>query len=166
MEKERRYFPVFFSLEGKKILIVGAGQIATRRAKVLLSFGADVRIVAPEYCGELEKIGGSLGAQTGGEGKRGALHCEKRTYEERDLQDMDIVLAATDDEALNHRIAVSCRRRKIPVNNASSQTDCDFFFPAVIQAEGLTIGVSSGGGDHKKVAKVCEKLRCFFGAAL
>lgn len=154
-QEEKRYFPIFLCLEGKKILIVGAGKIAARRAKALLSFGAELWVVAPEFCAGMERL----------DRLPGRLHCLRRKYQEEDLQGMDLVLAATDDASLNHEIAERCREKKIPVNNASCQADCDFFFPALLQEEGLTIGVCSGGNDHKKVARVCEKLRRFFGTA-
>lgn len=157
MQEKGAYFPLFVSLAGKCILIAGAGQVAARRGRVLLSFGAKLSVTAPECSAEM--------AELLKEKDRDVLCYEKRMFTEEDLRDADLVLAATDDTALNHRIAKLCREKKIPVNNASDQRDCDFFFPAIVQAQGLTVGVSSGGRDHGKVAKTCEKLRAFFGAA-
>ena len=206
MKKINRYFPLFLPLEGKRILIAGAGKIAARRAGVLLSFGAKVFVTAPECSGEMrallqgapdeeepgkEKLKGQEEQEPGKEklkgqepGKRklkeqelqekelrdggrrdaaaGEIVYRERRFEESDLEGMDMVLAATDDPALNHRITEFCRAGNIPVNNASCKEDCDFFFPAILQADGLTIGVSSGGNDHKKVAEICEKLRNIF----
>lgn len=191
MKKKNRYFPLFLSLEGKRILIAGAGKIAARRAGVLLSFGAKVFVTAPECCGAMrallreasdkegfdEKEPGKekLKGQKEQESQRKGLQdgeCEgaaageivyrERCFEESDLEGMDMVLAATDDPVLNHRITELCREESIPVNNASCKEDCDFFFPAILQEDGLTIGVSSGGDDHKKVAEICAKLRRIF----
>lgn len=184
MKEKDRYFPLFLSLEGKRIFIAGAGKIAARRAGVLLSFGAKLFVTAPECCGEMQALlrevsdkGESSEEELlkGQEKQEKGLQCgecrnaaageivyRERCFEERDLEGMDMVLAATDDTALNHRITELCRAGKIPVNNASCKEDCDFFFPAILQEDGLTIGVSSGGEDHKKVAEVCAKLRRFF----
>lgn len=206
MKKKNRYFPLFLSLEGKRILIAGAGKIAARRAGVLLSFGAKIFVTAPECSGEMrallqgapdeeepgkEKLKGQEEQEPGKEklkgqepGKRklkeqesqrkgsrdgecedavaGEIVYRERCFEESDLEKMDMVFAATDDPALNHRITELCREESIPVNNASCKEDCDFFFPAILQADGLTIGVSSGGDDHKKVAEICAKLRRIF----
>lgn len=151
-------FPLFVSLEGKRVYIVGAGKIAARRAEVLLCFGAKVSVAAPRYGPKMRELMKKNGGAN--------LVCREKCFEERDLRDKDMVLAATDDADLNHRIAELCRTRGLPVNNASCKEDCDFFFPAILQAEDLTIGVSSGGGDHKKVSEVCEKLRRFFGIPL
>lgn len=157
MQEKGAYFPLFVSLAGKRILIAGAGQVAARRAKVLISFGAKLSVTAPECSEEMAELLKEKG--------RDVLCYEKRVFTEEDLRDADLVLAATDDTALNHHIAKLCREKKIPVNNASDQRDCDFFFPAIVQAKGLTVGVSSGGRDHGKVAGICEELRAFFGTA-
>lgn len=196
MKKKNRYFPLFLSLEGKRILIAGAGKIAARRAGVLLSFGAKVFVTAPECCGAMrallqgapdeeepgkEKLKGQKEQEPGKRklkeqelqekelrdgGRRDAAAGEivyrKRRFEESDLEGIDMVLAATDDPVLNHRITELCREESIPINNASCKEDCDFFFPAILQEDGLTIGVSSGGDDHKKVAEICAKLRRIF----
>lgn len=191
MKKKNRYFPLFLSLEGKRIFIAGAGKIAARRAGVLLSFGAKLFVTAPECCEEMrallreasdkeesdgeepgkEKLKGREKRKLQGKESRdgecrdaaaGKIVYRKRCFEERDLEGMDMVLAATDNAPLNHRITELCRAENIPVNNASCKEDCDFFFPAILQEDGLTIGVSSGGADHKKVEEVCERLRRFF----
>ena len=157
MQEKEGYFPLFVSLTGRRILIAGAGRVAARRAEILLSFGAKLSVTAPECSGEMDELIKRENSDV--------LCYLKRPFAERDLQEADFVLAATDDIALNRHIAKLCRERGIPVNNASDQADCDFFFPAILQADGLTVGVSSGGRDHKKVAEVCERLRCFFGTA-
>ena len=179
MENES-YFPLFVSLKGKRVLLVGAGNIAARRARVLLSFGAKLYIVAPECSNEMEEL---LERETASHRmmslpetpemeelcKKGSdenLIYRKRCFEERDLKQMDIVIAATDNVALNHEIVKLCKQKGILSNNASSQEDCDFFFPAILHEDGLTIGVSSNGNDHKKVAAVCKKLRRFFTLAV
>lgn len=71
----------------------------------------------------------------------------------------DFVLACTGDAMLNHKIALFCKEKGIPVNNASCKEDSDFYFPALIRHDGLVFGVSSDGSDHKKVRSVCEKIR-------
>ncbi len=154
---ECRYFPLFISLRDKRILIAGAGKIAARRAGILYSFGAGIVITAPECSAEMAELLKKQEKESGGN-----FVYRKKRFEESDLSGADLVLAATDDDALNHRIVQLCRERKLPVNNASCKGDCDFFFPAILQEDGLTIGVSSGGSDHKKVAEVCAKLRRFF----
>lgn len=150
MENES-YFPLFVSLKGKRILLAGAGKVAARRAGVLLSFGASLYVVAPERSKEMEELCQNAPSEK--------LMYQKRRFNEQDLDEKDMVLAATDDPALNRKICLLCRQKGILANNASSKEDCDFFFPAILKQDGLTIGISSGGNDHRKVAAVCDKLR-------
>lgn len=76
----------------------------------------------------------------------------------------DIVLAATNQREVNRRIFEDCRfleaceGRKILVNCADDKSHCDFFFPAVIQSDEITVGVNSGGRNTKKVREVREKV--------
>ena len=151
--ENKSYFPLFVSLEGKRVLLAGAGKIAARRARILLSFDARLYIVAPERSKEMEELCRKETSEN--------MVYRKRCFEERDLEQMDMAIAATDNDALNHEIAKLCKQKGILANNASSKEDCDFFFPGLLQEGGLTIGISSGGNDHRRVADVCERLRRF-----
>lgn len=80
------------------------------------------------------------------------------------LAGKDIVLAATNQREVNRRIFEDCRfleaceGRKILVNCADDKSHCDFFFPAVIQSDEVTVGINSGGRNMKKVREVREKM--------
>ncbi len=155
MERNKSFFPVFISMEGKHILMAGGGRVAARRAESLLSFGPKIHVVSPVLSEGIKKL---IKSPEG----RERIIWKKGCFQESCLAGMDMVLAATDDEALNHRIAELCREKKLPVNNASCQADCDFYFPAILCEEGLVFGVSSGGEDHRKVRQVCGGIREYF----
>lgn len=143
------YFPVFLDMEGKRIRIFGGGEIAARRANVLLEFGAYVTVTAPSVRKELEEL---------------ALRQERLTldyhlYQPGRLAEEAFVFAATDDEQVNIAIYRECRHKGIPVNVASDKEKCDFYFPGIVQDGDITIGVTSGGKDHTKAAEVTEKIR-------
>ena len=134
---EYPYFPLFVNLSGKKILIVGAGSIALRRAEALSPFGAELMVTAPEGRPEMEKL----------------------AFQEEDLEGAVLVLAATDDKELNSLVAELCRERGIPVNSCSDRTQCDFYFPGIARRENLVIGVTASGKDHRLAATVAGQLR-------
>ena len=153
------YFPLFFSMEDKRILIIGGGQVAERRIGSLLEFGPKMTVVSP---------GITDGIRKWVEENLVSWHPDRyQEYREHPLQHEnqvswrrpDYVLICTNDTELNHRIAMEWKEKGVPVNNASCKEDCDFFFPALIQEEGLVFGVSSDGSDHKKVRRICEKIR-------
>lgn len=147
------YFPMFVDISDKKILVVGGGTMAARRIRSLLLFTDEVTVLSPQLCGELEPLP---------EG----VHWIKREYRERDdaLAGKDIVLAATNRSEVNKKIFADCRLleecegHKILVNCADDKTCCDFFFPAVIQSDEITVGINSGGRNTKKVRAVREKV--------
>lgn len=72
-----------------------------------------------------------------------------------------LVLAATDDRALNRQIACACRERGIPVNVSSEKEECDFYFPSVIQKDGVVIGINASGRDHALVKRTRIELEEF-----
>jgi len=145
---ERPYFPVFIDLSETAVLVVGAGPIAARRVKTLLDFAGSVTVVAPAVCPELEALAGSE-----------ALSVRRRVFAPSDLDGAGMVLAATDDSALNAEIARSCRERGIPVNVASDRTLCDFYFPGVVRRGDIVAGVTASGRDHAAAKRATRAVR-------
>lgn len=134
------YFPFFVELTGRRGVIVGGGRVASRKVEKLLLFGADLTVIAPdiETC---VRIQGELLQ----EDAAGSLDFRERAFRMEDLQNADFVVAATDDEALNGRIADYCKERRIPVNVADDREKCTFFFPALVKDGSLTVGISTDG---------------------
>ena len=128
------YFPVFLDLKQRRCLLVGGGDIATRKGRLLARAGARLRIVAPEISRELQ----GLAEQGGGE-----LH--RRQYQTEDLDEVALVCAATDDEALNSRISREAQARYLPTNVVDSPALCSFITPAIVDRSPLVIAISSGG---------------------
>lgn len=141
------YFPLFADISQKDILIVGGGPVAARRAHTLLAFDARITVITPEATQELR-----------GEEANGRLSLILRAFEEDDLDGRDLVLAATDETALNARIAGSCREKGIPVNVSSDPSLCDFQFPSVVMDEDVVIGINASGKDHGRVKEMRQKL--------
>ena len=141
------YFPMFIDIEGKHILVVGAGKIALRRVQTLLQFRARIKVIAKEIPKEQKE----------------AFHLlvlEEKAFEESDLTEaFFLVLAATNVKKLNHEICMLCRKRKILANTATDRTDCDFYFPAVAVQEELVVGITGDGSDHRKVAETAARIR-------
>ncbi|MDQ2075450.1 siroheme synthase CysG [Marinimicrobium sp. ABcell2] len=128
------YFPVFLDLKQRTCLLVGGGDIATRKGRLLARAGARLRIVAPEVSDELQQ----LAAQGGG-----SVH--PREYQSEDLENCTLVVAATDIEALNARVSADAQARYLPVNVVDSPALCTFITPAIVDRSPLVIAISSGG---------------------
>ena len=147
------YFPMFIDIEGKHILVVGAGKIALRRVQTLLQFRARIKVIAKEIPKEQKEAFHLLVSE-------GKIVLEEKAFEESDLTEaFFLVLAATNVKKLNHEICMLCRKRKILANTATDRTDCDFYFPAVAVQEVLVVGITGDGSDHRKVAETAARIR-------
>lgn len=141
------YFPVFLDLKKRRCLIVGGGDIATRKGRLLAKAGAVLRIVAPEISAELrELVSGSGGDLI------------QREYQSQDIQDCVLVVAATDIETLNQQVSVDAQALHIPVNVVDSPALCTYITPAIIDRSPLVIAVSSGGETPVLARMVRTKL--------
>ena len=147
------YFPMFIDISKWRILMVGGGKVAARRVETLTHFAADITVIAPE----IEETLVQLEAEE-------KIRLFRKLFEEKDLleQEWDMVLAATDNPKLNEKIAIMCRERNIPVNRADCKEMCDFFFPSIVEKNGVVIGINSGGdnpGKVKNMRKQIEKIQ-------
>jgi uroporphyrin-III C-methyltransferase/precorrin-2 dehydrogenase/sirohydrochlorin ferrochelatase len=128
------YFPVFLDLKQRRCLLVGGGEVATRKGRLLTKAGAILRVVAPDISAELRE----LVAQHHGD-------IDQREYQTSDMNDCVLVVAATDDEQLNEKISLDAKAKNLPVNVVDSPALCTYITPAIIDRSPLIIAVSSGG---------------------
>lgn len=142
-------FPAFIDLDGKQVLVVGGGEIASRRVKMLLRFGADVTVVAPQGSAAVEAWA-----------SEGKIRWEKRKYRDDVSPRFALVTAATDDRALNRAVGEAAKALRIPVSVSDSREESSFYFPAVVEEGNLVGGfVSKDGKDHRLVREQTEKIR-------
>lgn len=128
------YLPIFLNLRGERCLVVGGGDIALRKAGMLLRAGANVHVVAPDILPALrEKL------------EEGKGSCRLGNYEAGDLDGVILAVAATDERAVNRRVSEDCRARGLPVNVVDDPALCSFIFPSIVDRSPLMVAVSSAG---------------------
>jgi len=127
-------FPLFFKLEDRKVLIVGGGEVALRKADLLSRAGACITILAPDISHELQAL------LT--DSKHEFIY---KNYNKAYMSGARVIIAATDDETLNHQIHADATELNIPVNVVDTPHLCDFIFPAIIDRNPIVIGISSNG---------------------
>ncbi|MFA5370704.1 MAG: siroheme synthase CysG [Sideroxydans sp.] len=125
------YLPVFQKITGRLCLVVGGGEVAKRKAGVLLDAGAKVRVVAP-------KIDPDLAI------KQGVEPIAAR-FEEKHLDGVTLIIAATNDHSVNKQVSVLAQARNIPVNVVDDPGLCSFIMPAIMDRSPLMVAFSSGG---------------------
>ncbi|MBU5232162.1 precorrin-2 dehydrogenase/sirohydrochlorin ferrochelatase family protein [Agathobacter rectalis] len=134
------YFPMFVDMTERECLIVGGGNVAYRKVMVMLDFGAKVTVVAEDICEELRELIADDRAN-----KENRITIIKRKFNQKDCDGMEMVIAATDDNALNHEIAEYCKAKGIMVNAVDQKADCSFIFPSYIKKKNLVAAFSSSG---------------------
>lgn len=144
------YFPMFVDMTERECLIVGGGNVAYRKVIVMLDFGAKVTVVAEDICDELRKltiddIASEDKTCSYTANKENRITFIKRKFERKDCDGMEMVIAATDDNALNHEIAEYCKAKGIMVNAVDQKADCSFIFPSYIKEKNLVAAFSSSG---------------------
>ncbi len=125
------FLPIFLNVKGKLCLVVGGGEVAKRKAGVLLEAGANLRVVAPE-------IEPALAEQKG-------VKAIVARFEAHHLDGVTLVIAATDDRNVNQQVSELARARNIPVNVVDDPELCSFIMPAILDRSPLMVAFSSGG---------------------
>ncbi|MGE8477472.1 MAG: siroheme synthase CysG [Pseudomonas shirazensis] len=148
------YLPLFHKLQGGRVLVVGGGEIALRKARLLADAGAALRVVAPQVDSQLI----SLTEATGGE-------VLVRGYQVTDLEGCRLVIAATDDPQLNAQVSAEAQARSLPVNVVDAPALCTVIFPAIVDRSPLVVAVSSGGDAPVLARLIRAKLEAWIPAA-
>ena len=126
--------PLLVEFSGLRVLIVGGGAVATRKARQFAAAGALVRVVAPQTSPELEQIILEYD-----------LQLDARAYADGDVADAQLVVAATNDRRVNERIAQDVAAENRMVNVSDLSDGGMFAVMATHRRGGMTIGVSAGG---------------------
>jgi len=147
-----KYYPVVLDLAGRVCLVAGGGAVAERKVRALLDAGAEVTVVSP-----------SLTAGLRDRAAAGTLVHRSKLLEERDLEGAFLVIAATDDDAVNDNIAGHCRKRGVLVNVATSPAASSFLVPSVVERGDLLIAVSTSGASPALARQVRMRLEREFG---
>jgi len=128
------YLPIFTQLKDRPCLVVGGGGVAERKVRELLNAGAIIEVV-------------SLNATTGLDvlAANADINLRKGAFQEADLDNNWLVIAATDDRELNTRIALAAERRQCFCNVVDDTELCSFIMPAIVKRSPITVAISSSG---------------------
>ena len=121
--------PLFLTLTGRRVLLVGGGSVAAAKLRQLLAVGADVHVVAPKVDAEIERAGVTIA---------------RRRFEPADLDETWLVVAAATPEA-NREVAAAADARRIFVNAVDDPSNATAFLSGVVRRGGVTIAISTSG---------------------
>ena len=141
-----RYYPMFMDLAGRDCLVVGAGAVAARKARSLLVCGARVTVVGVRPAAAFRSL------------ERRGVAVRDRRFRASDVGRQALIIAATDDRAVNAAVAAAARRKGIPVNAVDDPEHCSFIVPAVVTRGDLTVAISTGGRSPAAARLVKERI--------
>jgi uroporphyrin-III C-methyltransferase/precorrin-2 dehydrogenase/sirohydrochlorin ferrochelatase len=148
------YLPVFLKLKSRPCLVVGGGKVAVRKVLLLLRAGAEVSVVAPAVCEGLVALQ-----------KEGSIIHLHREFQDEDVDDKVLVIAATDNEEINRQVSVVANSHRIPVNVVDSPDLCSFIMPSIIDRSPVQVAVSTGGASPVLARLLRSRLESFIPAA-
>jgi uroporphyrin-III C-methyltransferase/precorrin-2 dehydrogenase/sirohydrochlorin ferrochelatase len=148
------YFPLFLRLRRQRVLLVGGGEVATRKLRLLLRAQASVEIVAEALSAEVAQL------ETAGQ-----IQWLAQRFEPQQVRGCRIVIAATDDPLLNAAVAAAAGEAGIPVNVVDDPELSTFITPAIVDRAPLLVAVSSGGSAPVLARRVREQIERLLPAA-
>jgi uroporphyrin-III C-methyltransferase / precorrin-2 dehydrogenase / sirohydrochlorin ferrochelatase len=128
------YLPIFLKVRGRACAVVGGGEVAARKAASLLAAGGEVTVTAPKICP-------ALAARV----RAGELTHRAEPYRAATLDGAALVIAATDDRAVNAVVSRDAQARGVLVNVVDDPEFCSFIMPAVVDRSPMIVAVSTGG---------------------
>jgi uroporphyrin-III C-methyltransferase/precorrin-2 dehydrogenase/sirohydrochlorin ferrochelatase len=128
------FLPIFLNIKNQKCLVVGGGKVAARKTMLLLRAGGRVIVIAPRLDESLVEL-----LQQGY-----ITHCAESFYDDH-LEGAALVIAATNDDAINRRVSRSAKARHVPVNVVDNPDLCSFIMPSIVDRSPILIAISSSG---------------------
>lgn len=150
-----RYFPVFTDLDGRSCLVVGGGETAARKVRLLRRARAHVIVVAHHICAELADLAAA-----------GKIRHEAREFRAGDILGKALVIAGTDRAEVDESVAELARLANVPVNAVDRPWASTFITPAIVDRDPVVIGISSGGAAPVLARQIREKLEAMLPASL
>lgn len=142
-----RYFPLFLDLRGRTVVIVGGGTIAERKLELVRESGPRLVVVAPEITPRLAALVAA-----------GAIEHRARGFEAADLDGARFVVAATDDAAVNARVAAAADARGLPANVVDDLELSSAILPAIVDRSPIVVAISTQGTTPALARFVRERI--------
>lgn len=151
-EQPSSYYPVFLNISGKRCVVVGGGQVALRKVRVLLEHRANIEVISPDLCSELIELA-----------EDGQIRVFRRHYQPGDLRKAFTAIAATDNSDINLQVVKEARRKAVLVNVVDDAENSDFILPSYLRRGDVTVAISTAGRSPALARKIRTRLEKVFG---
>ena len=150
-----RFFPIFMDLDDQRVLVVGGGEQAAQKLRLLARTGARLHVFATEVCDEIVQWA-----------SRRRLTLERRPLHARDLAGARLVYVALEDACEAARAAAMARAAGVPVNAVDRQELCDFITPAIVDRDPVIVAVGTEGTAPVLARQIKARLEAMLPAGL
>ncbi|MES2636847.1 MAG: siroheme synthase CysG [Pseudomonadota bacterium] len=146
--------PIFFNITNRHCVVIGGGEVATRKVTMLLKAHAAITLYSPEICAELSDMV-----------KAEQIKYVQTDFEKQQIENACLVIAATDNEAVNVAVSVAAKAQNIPVNVVDSPHLCTFTMGSIIERSPIVIAISSEGNAPVLARYIRTKIETMLPAA-
>lgn len=151
-KEQDNYFPVLIDLRKLKVLVIGGGNISTRKVSNLIEFNAKITVISPEFSNKLLR----LAEQT-------KIHLIQKEFSEGDILGFNFVFCSTGEPEIDAKVHKECLAKGVLINVADVPELCNFIIPATIKRGSLTISIASQGKAPFFVRELRKKLSLQYG---
>lgn len=141
------YFPAFLNMKGRPCLIVGGGDVALRKARLLFSAGALVSIVAPETSRAFAAFA-----------KANSFAFAQRKFQPSDVDGNWLVISATGDPVVERAVFKASTTAGVFCNGVDDKSNCSFITPAIVDRSPIVVAISSGGAAPVLARKLRSRI--------
>lgn len=141
------FLPIFVNIRNQPCLVVGGGEVAARKVALLRKAQAQVTVVSPELGRELSEMA-----------DKGEIRHVARNFEDADIEQPVLVIAATDQREVNEKVSALGKARGIPVNVVDNPPLCSFIMPSIVDRSPVQIAISTGGASPVLARMIRTKL--------
>lgn len=146
------FYPVYLNLKGKRVVVIGGGEVGERKVASLLDTGAMITVVSPDVTPRVASLANA-----------NLIELHRRPYLEGDCAGAVLVLSATDDAPVNQAVWKEAQTARVLVNTADEPALCDFIMPAVVRRGEVAVAISTGGTSPALAARLRRKLSRIIG---
>lgn len=140
-------FPIFLKLTGRPCIVIGAGNLAESKIESMQAANARVTVIAPAASARIVAMA-----------KSGEVTWHQREYATGDLAGQFLVIAATDNPAVNRSVFAEAQAAEILVNAVDDPPFCDFYFPSVVRRGDLQIAISTAGASPALAQRLRKEI--------
>jgi precorrin-2 dehydrogenase/sirohydrochlorin ferrochelatase len=141
---KRNFLPISIDISDQKILVIGGGQSALKKIRILQRLGANIEIVAENIIDEVYASG---------------VICSKKKYEKRDLEGFLLLYSCTNNEILDRQIAWDGKEAGVLVNIHDNPALCQFVSPAIYQDGNMSVAVSSNAENVQEAIRLRNQIQ-------